>query len=1268
MTLLVSFAGSVTATIAWLYEHADLAPKQFKGISDGAYFAYGDGSYEHPYGINTPRHLYNLSWLNMRGYFERNNAQTYYFELDPNLEGGVLDCEGWTIPPIGTAEHPFYWTFNGNSIIVDNLNISNQISDYNQKPYNTNEFWTSDPQIVGLFGVVGALVNNAGTQVSTPYTYNTSANKVYDLGITNLTVKTQTSSSLIGMVAGYVNGTVKDVAVNSSTITVNASNTAALTAYTSNLSDYGVIGYARPAYKSTVKQVEETVYSVDVKTMKEFNATDEGDANGWGGSINMKAMYERLTSINTAASSTAYQYRTVVTHNANGGTSTNNSTLNANNSDYTPKRYSPGNYVGNFNMITRPSPNDVFRYLCGGERNVDYYYEYVARDGYYITNGTYYLYTTNGTLNRTTSTTDRSVWYIPSSGSGTIYTTYNNTTYYLRNNGGTLQATTNTTNATIWNIAMTDSKIAITNGGYQIDYSGGNFTLVTYTVQVSLSNGNGHYMNHPASGRGNVSDSTTVGDTAKWTTNGTYFYSTSSGTNYYLRYRNNNNRLVVRDGTDYRYTLDSDGYLYSSAGYYVYFDGTSWAASTSNKTKITVDYLTSPTNSLVKTSTGTTASGPDNALNDSKTTSVMNYTSANTTYFPLNVTTDGGTVTGATNITNNYSAKDSNTGYVIAGSLIDDTNNLGYADGTKTSDASRIRVSRYGIGDIGTSYSTNDGEVKDSKVYTFNSSGNQVTMSTSISNGDKYEKYSKSKASFYTGGLKGSSYVYGLHFMASQISMTDIVSAQNIRINKTNYSNYQLPVNSIDFNLKEKGYINFFAGTYFSGNDSFFSLHQVYRNSSNTITEIKEIEEIYGNPNKPNYSYIFKYKGDTATYSKPYRFDGAGTKYELSSNDQGTTPYQEAHDLTDISTYTTNYGYVSLFDTVRITNYRNGSRVKTLTDDALYYFEIPMNAGEYCLGSVNGGTGGYLLYLDIGANAMKIQRTEIYEKFTADEKTYEYPLGVSLMEPSLTLTENVNIGTAEAPVYVDKFVADDLNTALVYISPNYSGDLTMSREDSGNTSTVTVTRSDTTKAKPTYVSVKINTIQNNSGTSIKTERVAKSTSSKIILRMQYYDWLVQYGQLRRTVVTDTSNDGGTSYSRVLEQFDVAADGTETAVETIKVYNSNGGALITSPDVRANLPFSYTGDGSVILQFTYSATDSNAAITRTLVMTKVTSETAVSYTYAGYKFTFTFTSGKIEIVVDQKGTGTFTIGGTAVTGVGQKIVIETTTNQNPTTQG
>ena len=43
-----------------------------------------------------------------------------------------------------------------------------------------------------------------------------------------------------------------------------------------------------------------------------------------------------------------------------------------------------------------------------------------------------------------------------------------------------------------------------------------------------------------------------------------------------------------------------------------------------------------------------------------------------------------------------------------------------------------------------------------------------------------------------------------------------------------------------------------------------------------------------------------------------------------------------------------------------------------MIENAMYYFEIPVNAGEYALGSVSGADGAYLIYLDIGATAKSL--------------------------------------------------------------------------------------------------------------------------------------------------------------------------------------------------------------------------------------------------------------------------------------------------------
>ena len=55
-------------------------------------------------------------------------------------------------------------------------------------------------------------------------------------------------------------------------------------------------------------------------------------------------------------------------------------------------------------------------------------------------------------------------------------------------------------------------------------------------------------------------------------------------------------------------------------------------------------------------------------------------------------------------------------------------------------------------------------------------------------------------------------------------------------------------------------------------------------------------------------------------------------------------------------------------------NYLNNCPVQ----NALYYFEIPVDAGEYALGAANSNTssyGGYLMYLDIGTSGEQTEPT-----------------------------------------------------------------------------------------------------------------------------------------------------------------------------------------------------------------------------------------------------------------------------------------------------
>ena len=225
--------------------------------------------------------------------------------------------------------------------------------------------------------------------------------------------------------------------------------------------------------------------------------------------------------------------------------------------------------------------------------------------------------------------------------------------------------------------------------------------------------------------------------------------------------------------------------------------------------------------------------------------------------------------------------------------------------------------------------------------------------------------------------------VYGLHFMPANININHLVTADYTLINGEEKENYEMPASSIDFNLMEKGVINFFAGTYFSGNNSFFSLHHIERDENDEITSIKEIAEIYKSSSDRD-PYIYKYTDNT--YS-----DTLTSKYSLT------------------------------FSTDRI------KRQSSITTNAVYYFEIPVNAGEFALGSVDDGTGAYLMYLDIATNGGV--------DFDADVDTFgsvDYRSSPDKVETSLLL------------ITYEQQATDTVNLKVVYIEQDKRYNITYS--------------------------------------------------------------------------------------------------------------------------------------------------------------------------------------------------------------------------------
>lgn len=259
--------------------------------AEPSYFAYGDGSSLHPYGIKDRVHLYNLAWLQYIGYFDgSSDLQTRqpYFVLDDDIPASGLDMSGITLPPIGSEKYPFLGHFNGNGKTIANLTVSNDNPIQSQsnpdvdfgvmKPSDQTLATGVPSNIVGFFGVVGATPTSTYPTAS----YDSTIVSLENFTLKNLVVKSQTSQTLIGLAAGYVDGAMSGVKISGSSKLDIGNNKSAITELspkTTNLTDYSLVGY------STKVNSSPTNYS---QKLSEYYNSDEASGqedNNFGGSI-----------------------------------------------------------------------------------------------------------------------------------------------------------------------------------------------------------------------------------------------------------------------------------------------------------------------------------------------------------------------------------------------------------------------------------------------------------------------------------------------------------------------------------------------------------------------------------------------------------------------------------------------------------------------------------------------------------------------------------------------------------------------------------------------------------------------------------------------------------------------------------------------------------------------------------------------------------------------------------------------------------------------
>jgi hypothetical protein len=434
-------------------------------------------------------------------------------------------------------------------------------------------------------------------------------------------------------------------------------------------------------------------------------------------------------------------------------------------------------------------------------------------------------------------------------------------------------------------------------------------------------------------------------------------------------------------------------------------------------------------------------------------------TGAGVTYFPLAANSD-------------YKVKDSNTGYVVSSSYsIEQAKEQSGHNGTGD-----IRVSYYGRNNV-----TN---LTQPKTMTYKSVKSNTGFSTIFNTNETtmknlgLEKYADCYQEFQDSVAKQ---LYGLHFMQATININSFVTLPKAKIINKDYDNYQVPTNCIDFHLAEQGFINFFAGTYFGKNNSFFSLHKIERDANDKITAIKEIEYIYGKLDSGNLihsPYYYKYVGDANYYDK----DGKAT-----------------------STLPT--GYDVIFETEWIkspTGVGNG-------DNKLYYFEVPVNAGEYALGSAGEDKiGAYLIYLDLAANAQNLDRTQTIEKITTTKSSVSMPTGVAVLE---TKDEQVN----------------PLNNAFVSVASDYGsegGEISFKKEGAEITQTST-----SNNVKATYVGEGVTLYDGNEREMKPPNDALTVLETTVVERITWEDFNISTQQQEPTTVTTrttVTNSKGTT--------------------------------------------------------------------------------------------------------------------------------------------
>jgi len=1260
--LLIGCVGICTAslTAAWFTYTAQIegAENELVGSSEGAYYARGRGTPEDPFIINKPRHLYNLAWLQYLGRYNKVDKTTgkvnqTYFAIDPRKDNNdtadysswYLDMSGEVLPPIGTETNPFLGNFDGRGYTIKNLTTSNEYGnadgDVKKKPamVNLTDNQLEGVNIVGTFGVVGDINNKFAGK------YDSQILSVKNFDLESVTVNNKLNNSLIGVLAGYVNGSVDDVGIVNSNLDVKTGTHKYSTF--PNVSNFSTVGYCEDEYQQKVHDEITTIYERNKVEAKSFTINDEGLNPGWGGSINMKDIY---TSIKT----NYFDKDIKGTNQENDSSARKNTNLKYISSEtvikdennlvqtHTTNTTNFPDFSGTrFYNETIKDDNRTVSNLCIGVDSARIYSDmspYMCLSGYrdrssssYINTITTTEYDQNIPFNIFYETNNDKV-YLAIDGENIISTTtlsnnctrhidennliyhrINDSLYYLYFDGQNLKCSTNKNIALAWQVNINNYSNFSTLYSNQnlylaYDIDNNNFTLLNslnYTYHENRGfyiSYNNYYLRGTANNNSTTGQLTGTNNAANRTiwyfTNGTYgkLYCIINDRNFYihvgysyydgytisLNTTSTGNDVVSREkGSDYL----RGRFSYNYRSYYGYLNVSTTTVYTSrNEQLFTYTFAGNPHTYNANVSPSKLAQKERYTYTTRQNAEIKTPD----TYIPL------------TSKKNNQNLRNDvpdlvNTGYIVSGAQY--TTQL--------------------VGDIRISSFPNDSLDKSGNnnlttVYTVNGDTSNTTNDRAIvySNGTerlKYNNFAKARKDLMEKALDGVS-IYGLHFMNAKIGHT-YNDGHQVRIDKAiingkELQNYQVPYDSINFNLKEKGYITFLAGTYYNNttdkNNSFFSLYQVFRNSSAPFdiqsNGLKKITEIY-QPKDETHSFMYKYSDNT--YSTPYTFDQNGIKISiLGSSDTSFNPNITTANGPSSTKYKNYYNTTAVFKTnwIEKRNY--------LHLNAAYYFEIPMNDGEFALGSVDGGIGAYLMYLDIGANGMKVNRSIITEKFESIDNTYAFPKGVAIL---LAAGNTV----------------DDKNSYCIVLNDETSGKVTLSMTSTASVNAGNVTRilADTTKASVSYKPKNLTVNLDGSPTTIVSPIESHITTTQ---RLTYFDYKVNTQKTIKTTFEQTKVDNG-SYSAI----EINRYGEDGVLDnTLPIYNHaegrDSGKPLTQAQINA-ITIDSTSLTTPIFKFSnYYFDEGDVTITFTTSTKAVNGSNGYYLEVNGYNIQVTFT--------------------------------------------